>query len=446
MSLLVAIDAYNPSSWKGRPTNNYLATSTWGQANSVGRSDKKPFASNSHSSSGQLASDVNWYVGPIINIPELPVEDCNIFYVEDSNPDDYSRWSPHAGFDIDELDTLDVTHVLSCYVYIPPGTTVGNSTHSSVTQNSTGADWHTQNSTASSAVYNSQYNYWNFTADINQTKVLANTSTRGSWQRIHVPFVPKSTIRDQESDSPRIDKLGGYLRPNLVGQSNYNYLYIAASQLEKGSVPSPYIRGERSNTESILDLSSYKRTVTATSLTYGSNGKWEFTNTSNDKITIDNNNNDLHPDGDFSVEWWFYCDSSQNNPYPRVFDKGNPLCHIGQTFPTYVAFNKTIAGSTLRQTTASSPINHSTWYHIVFTYNGRYAKIYIDGVLVVDKDWTTVEYLSSSGIGTDMTIGGNSGTSRSFNGKIEMFKFYKDEILSVAEVKQSYLRGRGRYL
>ena len=113
---------------------------------------------------------------------------------------------------------------------------------------------------------------------------------------------------------------------------------------------------------------------------------------------------------------------------------------------TYVAFNKTIDGSTLRQTVASNTINHSTWYHVAFTYNGRYAKIYIDGVLVVDKDWTTIEYQSSASMGTDMTLGGHSGTSRNFNGKIEMFKFYKDEILSAAEVKQSYLRGRGRYL
>ena len=449
MSLIFAYDVYNPKSWKGRPTKNYLATTTYGQANCIGRSDRRPFVNAAHSGSFDFSAADGGFslsgVGRIETEPEPPVGAGELVWgVEDSSPDNFSRFSPQKGFDIDDFDNLDVTHVCSVYVYIPPNITLGNSTLCDVIQNSTGQDWHNgSSSNTSSAGYNSTYDYWAFRPAHGQTKVQADTAVLGRWQRLHVPFVPSSTVRDQQSGSPRIDKLGGYFRPNLVGQSNQNFLYVAGSQLEEGSLPSPLVIGERTSAQALLDLVGAS-TLTIDSSVYGSDGYFDFDASEADSITVPNNAT-IQSKPLLSFECWIKpgAQSSQTNSFPRIFQKGTRLAHIANNTNGFT-INLTCGGS-LRQTTYSGNNHFDGNHHFyAFTYDGRFGKVYHNGELVKTQDFT-----SSVNIDADtstMAFGNTAanGTSRPYEGKIDMFKMY-DNVLTAAEIKRTYLATRARY-
>ena len=449
MSLIFAYDVYNSKSWKGRPTKNYLATTAYGQANCIGRSDRRPYVNAAHSGTFDFSAADGAFtlsgVGRIETKPEPPVGVGELVWgVEDSSPDNFSRFSPQKGFDIDDFDNLDVTHVCSVYVYIPPNVTLGNSTYSDVFQNNTGQDWHNgSNSNTSSAGFNSTHNYWAFRPSHGQTRVQADTSKRGEWQRMHVPFVPSSTVRDQQSDNPRIDKLGGYFRPNLVGQSNQNFLYVAGSQLEEGSLPSPLVLGERTNTQALLDLVGAS-TLTIDSSVYGSDGYFDFDASEADSITVPNNAT-IQSKPLLSFECWIKpaAQASQTNTFPRIFQKGTRLAHIANNSNAF-AINLTCGGS-LRQTSYSGNNHFDGNHHFyAFTYDGRFGKIYHNGELVKTQDFTTSVNIDAD---TSTMAFGNSeanGTSRPYEGKIDMFKMY-DNVLTAAEIKSTYLATRARY-
>lgn len=443
MSLVFGYDIDNPKSWKGRPTENYLVTTSWGQSNCMGRSDKRPFNATSHSSRDILyqGTGFNFTPGAATRIPEKPdnIQDCEIWYVRDSNPDNYSRFSPYNDFNIDELPALDTPYVVSSYVYIPPNVTLSTNTFQTLCQNNTGTDWHTGSNTAT-ATYNSTYNYWS-TQGITDfsNSVSSDLDLRGEWQRIYLPFTPSSTIRNQEIGSGIvINKLGGYMRPSLVGQSQQNYYFITASQLEPGTFPSPYVYGTRTNTQCLLDLAG-NSTVTVNNLTYTNDNKFTFNNTNSSLISVAHNST-IQPVTEYSSEAWVWIDSSQDNQYPRIWDKINALVHISQTSPFTIAQNTTT--SSLRQVAIGSAIQHSTWTHIVTTYDGQIGKIYLNGLLVVTNDFGTVENVSSTT--SDLYIGSNLGGTRNFNGKIDMLKIY-DHAMTPDEVSKKYNQTKSRF-
>lgn len=421
--LVFSIDQKNPRSWRGRPTTNYLVTTQFGINSCMGRSDKRPFNWTSHSARDRILQGTGFTFTPgaAINIPEKPAgtEDADIWYVRDSNPDNFSRFSPFNGLDLDELPAYDTTYVVSSYVYIPPNITLGTSNFIVIVQNNTGTDWHTASS-GSTAVYNSQYNYWSHNIETG-TEVIADTNNRGVWQRIHQAFIPESAIRDQESASGIIiDKLGGYMRPNLVGQAQENYYFVTASQLELGTVPSPFVYGERTNTQAILDISGQNHTVTANSLQYPDDGTWSFSNATNDEITV-TDNSILRLSEAITVTGWIRPDASQNNLYPRVLDKSHYLIHLGQTFPASLVCNINTSGG-LRQTAIGGVINSGVWQHIAVSYDGQIGKVYVNGELRNTNDFGSVLNINTSN--TPLVIGGNTNTDRQYNGDIAAINIY----------------------
>ena len=268
-------DVKNPNSWFGVPTTNYLVTSTWGQANCMGRSDKRPFSTTSHSSNRSVTRGVGFtnLKGGAKWTPEETVKDIPVWMVTNSNPDNYSRFSPHAGFNIDELPALDTSYVVSSYIYIPPNITLGTGNTASVTQNNTGSDWQ-GGGTSTTAAYNATYTFW--AGNPQTANSPANNNLRGVWQRVYSRFTPSTTVRNQESASGvTINKLGGYFNPSMVGQADANFYYVTASQLEPGLYPSPYVHGTRGATEAAKDLIS-NRTITAANLIGTADGGFSF--------------------------------------------------------------------------------------------------------------------------------------------------------------------------
>lgn len=254
------------------------------------------------------------------------------------------------------------------------------------------------------------------------------------WERLYATFTVPTGLDSTYG-------LGMYNYGHYTGRGTIRMTNL---QWEVGT-PSHFVVGNdgnptqtRSNTEALIDIAG-GHTVTVTSLTYNNDQTFEYTAGSDDKVTV-THSNDLHPTSAFTSEAWIWADSSQDNPYPRIFDKASMLVHIGQSFPSSIAQNASTSAG-LRQVTAGG-LQHSTWTHIATSYDGRYGKIYINGELASTNDFGSVLNINS-GTG-NMTIGDSGDGSRNFNGKISMFKLY-NSALSDTEIKKNFNATRGRY-
>ena len=144
---------------------------------------------------------------------------------------------------------------------------------------------------------------------------------------------------------------------------------------------------------------------------------------------------------DMSFEFVVYADSSQSNLYPRLVDKSSYLVHLSQTSPFTIAHNVNTA-SGLRQVAVGSAFAANTWTHIVTTYDGQVGKIYVNSQLVANTDWGSV--LGATTNNSVLTVGGNTGTNRQFNGQIPITKVY-NRALTAQEIKANYNAIKGRF-
>lgn len=382
--LAFAIDNKNSRSFKGHPGNNYLETTTWGQGASMGRSDERPVSGASHSSLALVTPD------PATGIPNPPVAGHAVWKVTDSNPDNFSRFSPWSGFTIDDLPELDVDYVGSCYIWIPSTITLGNSDVHSVQQNTTGTDWH--GGPIGTATYNATYDFW--ASNILQSEQRIDRSKRGQWQRIWAVFRPSTAIRNQESGSGiTINRLGGYLRPNLIGQDGSNYFYVSCSQLEKGSYPSPFNDGTRSATSSVFNLVGNEDVnVTESGLTYNDDGTYGFKgNISPIFSTV------ARSPSEVTISVWTKI--TTHGSFHRLVNNN----WVGDGWLLYTTsanwtWGKAVSGTQYNLYSAHN--NTSDWAMVTGTYNNSTStmKLYVNGVLKATNSSVPSHTMTTSGV------------------------------------------------
>lgn len=210
-------------------------------------------------------------------------------------------------------------------------------------------------------------------------------------------------------------------------------------QFEENSFATPYVSGTRSNTEALVDLTG-NNTITANSLTYNSDGTFEFDGTTNYATFGDDPSI-----GDISyctVDAWVYYDAYVGNggsqTYSVVTHKGTPWTWLMENPSNKGRIRFTIGGSDVN---CSDPDTHplNTWMHWVGIYDGSNMKFYRDGVLKNTVAKTGA--LANNTIAA--TLGQYSGSYR-MNGKIGSVKIY-NRALSAEEVLQNYEASRGRY-
>ena len=215
-------------------------------------------------------------------------------------------------------------------------------------------------------------------------------------------------------------------------------IQISCPQVEHTLSPTGIVEGTRSQTSLWKDLSGNGNNGTlANGASYDSGSNSIIFDGTDDEVTVpDNNTLDLTTD--MSFEFLFKADSSQNNPYPRLIDKSSYLVHIIQT-PPFGIYQNVNTSAGLRQTgTTSNTIQADKWNHVISNYDGQIGKIYINGELVRTRDFGSV--LACTTNGTTLTIGGDTGTSRQFNGKIAKTRVY-NKALSESEAYQNYYGG-----
>ncbi len=222
---------------------------------------------------------------------------------------------------------------------------------------------------------------------------------------------------------------------NMPAQSAFD---IAEVMIYQGSGSSEYVTSgsTRSSTQAVLDLTN-TNTITASSLTYNSDGTFSF-NGSSSYI----NAGSLNLQRDFTLEAWVKMnDNASFGIFGQGVYAGNQGLHIlytsgsrGMIYGMY--------GNDNDYQDNYRPSNN-VWYHWVFTYNhSTYVKqFYANGVLQTPGSSVQNQY-SGSG---QFNIGAiYSAATSPANGIISSARMYSS-VLSSAEVQQNFNAQRGRY-
>jgi hypothetical protein len=213
-------------------------------------------------------------------------------------------------------------------------------------------------------------------------------------------------------------------------------------QVEKQQYPTPYVNGTRSNTEAVVDLTG-NNTITASSLTYASDGTFSFNGTSNLLVFPENS---LMNTNSPTVEVWIKTAALSQNGF--WFEKGtvNSSYSLFQE-GTNIIWRTVNSGSppydNLYVATASY-LSTSSWAHIVGTYTTGNKRLYINGMQVANN--TVSGTIATNANGCSIGVYGGFSGSRGYwyNGNIGNVKVY-NRALSAAEVQQNFEATRGRY-
>jgi hypothetical protein len=207
-----------------------------------------------------------------------------------------------------------------------------------------------------------------------------------------------------------------------------------------GDNPSPFVAGTRSSTQAIRDLIG-NNTVTASSLTYNSNGTFSFNGSSN---TLDCGNasalSALTGTSNVTVESWVNLSGyGSTSGYGVIAHKGYPWAFLMENPSNTMRIRFYLSGSGDISCPDSATHALNTWYHFVGTYDGSNMRFYRNGVLTN----TVAGSGTIGGGGMDMVVGSYSGAYFS-QGQIPIVKVY-NRTLSAGEINQNFNTLRSRY-
>ena len=243
----------------------------------------------------------------------------------------------------------------------------------------------------------------------------------------------------------------------LTGETDFSFGFCGAHsftseiaiwhpQVEISTIATPFVNGTRSNTQAILDLTN-NNTITATSLTYASDGTFSFNGTSN-RLNLGDPASGLLDFGtnSFTLEAWFKL-AYLPNAWTGIIHKGssgtqgyamdiNPSNYL-------TASIQGISGS--NQHSAGYLLSANTWYHAVIVFNRVVnMQFYINGNLVSTASYATGND-SSVDTGAALFIGAATDTPQwTFPGSITKTAIY-NRALSATEVQQNFEAVRGIY-
>jgi hypothetical protein len=224
----------------------------------------------------------------------------------------------------------------------------------------------------------------------------------------------------------------------------YTHAFILANpQCEQRSFATPFVAGTRSNTQAILDLTN-NNTITASSLTYASDGSFSFNGSDYASVSA------ITGISDFTVEIWFKSDSVANyrNPidcnwlrYSGSYSNVGPRLEQNSAGNLVWMFGD-LSGNYDTRTVVSSGLTPSVYHCACLTKNGNIFTSFYNGSVVQSAAAT----YTWPGNFNDIQIGRGFSTSgeRWFIGQIPSVKIYNGA-LSAAEVQQSFNAQRTRY-
>ena len=217
---------------------------------------------------------------------------------------------------------------------------------------------------------------------------------------------------------------------------NYNTskIYIANVQLEVNDFASPSVDGTRSNTTSLIDLKRTKD-ITVANVSFDSTGQPTFDGT-DDHIAL-GASSQFNIERNVTIESVVKKDSSGWN---GIFGRSD-----GGSFIHYQLYNGTVNlyfyGPALACVSGNVITSTSKYYHIVATFDGSSAKIYVDG-----SNTTTATTSSTANVSAadNVSVGKVYSSSRHFDGEIPVLKVY-NRTLTSNEILKNYNAYKNRF-
>ena len=265
------------------------------------------------------------------------------------------------------------------------------------------------------------------------TGVSSDVTTKGKWQTIQGNAGPTAGSGTQAM----------FLYPGGCGGAG-SYIASRGFILMKNPMfefrsdvrYTPFVNGTRSNTQAILDLTN-NSTITASSLTYASDGTFRFGGSGqrlDTSLTTFGNN-----------ATWEACINGTSDVSTYNMFMGRYLPYFGFYGANSLYFSNIIGGAQQTIQTATN-LTTNTWYHAVFTtsYNGTNTtmKIYTNGIETASGTFSGAQGLDGA---YNFAIGdGYNASWYRFDGRVESAKVY-NRTLSATEVQQNFNALRSRY-
>jgi len=264
-----------------------------------------------------------------------------------------------------------------------------------------------------------------------------NLSQKGTWQRFGLVGVAPATS---------INFIPIYPYKNGVTNGDFTGFFMyGGPMVEVGTFPSPVTDTSRTDTQAIIDLTE-NNTITANSLTYNSDGTFEFDGVNSNVLTFPYTQSQPN---NFTVSAWVYHRSHSTD--------GNIGDIIAMTYSGYNAWIFSLNGgssflqlrhhnfntsSTSYNISYNNSLSLNTWYYVAATDDGTTVRLFVNGTSVA----STPSAVSTTNGTMTCQIGAwnGAGAGTYFDGKIPMVQIH-NRALSAAEVQQNFNALRGRY-
>jgi hypothetical protein len=248
----------------------------------------------------------------------------------------------------------------------------------------------------------------------------------GVWQRASITLNCTNT-----SMTFYIISYGG----DSSGRADCSTWDITMPQVESGSFATGFVDGTRSNTQALIDLSN-NNAITASSLTYASNGTFSFNGSSN-YITVPASSI-LNMPNTFTLEAWVKPNSATSDRAIIILGTGSYYLTIDGAYKLSVyCYGKSPEG----YHTTSDSVSQGVWNHICAAWSSGEVSLYINGQLKTSISTSG----TPNGVSSQVWIGAEgSGSTRQLNGSIGIAKIY-NRTLSAGEVQQNFNAVKTQY-
>jgi hypothetical protein len=234
-----------------------------------------------------------------------------------------------------------------------------------------------------------------------------------------------------------------------VGQILKTYWCAPMIEQHNTLYPSTFVNGTRSNTQALLDLTN-RNTITASSLTYASDGTFSFNGSSND-IAISGPVSSFFTDfsQQITLSAWIRIPAAAtwtNGFAGNILSRSSYAGSVGlwrDTVNNQILAYFRQAGATFGAVACTGTIGRDVWVNIVASWTGSSLSLYLNGVLSQTNTGTLGgANIANWTIGNVTAAGGNVGNR--FQGEVGITQIY-DRALTATEVQQNFNALRGRY-
>jgi hypothetical protein len=225
-----------------------------------------------------------------------------------------------------------------------------------------------------------------------------------------------------------------YFRRNTGGD-----IEVRNVQIEANSFASGFVKGTRSTTQAIVDLTG-NNTLTATNLTYNSNNTFSFNGTNS---WLESPTSTVFDSQTITMESWNKPTATSQSGF--LFEKGQVNTQYSNFYDISGTFYFRIAGLTPLDLTfaAATYITAGQWNHIVCTYGAGIKTIYVNGVQIIQQTGVTGT-LATGNINQYIGKYGSAAINYPFNGQIGQSRVY-NRALTASEVTQNFNAHRRGY-